>query len=875
MTVRSITAQGADSYAQYLDAKTVAPELGDYYLGRDGEPVEAPGRWHAHPETLRAIGINPGAPVAREDLVALMQGRRPGSDEYLRPAGPTGSRNAGVDVVLSAPKSVSVAWALSDPEQRAAIEDIHHDAVTRTIGYLRDTVELTTRREGARNTPARARDLLAAEFRHSTARGLAGRVPDPQLHSHVLVTSVVRKDGQVAAVRDRQMYRAAREGGAYYRAALAEGLARTGYAIQAGTGKDGRYFELAGVRPEAVAAFSGRSREIDQLVRRFEAREGRKPSEAELQIIKVDSRHAKLPRTGQQLTAAWQQAARDHGQPSLRPAPVSRFADRDPEWGGRVEQTLTIDRATFQARELRAAALEQAAGTLAPETALRRVGELRDAGRVLRLEGGAFTTRTLRSMELSIAQRAAAMSSPAPGARRLPAVAVGAARTEVAERLGAPLSDEQERAVHLLTGPGQIAALEGQAGTGKGVVIDTVARAEQHAGRQVLAVATAGATAQRLGEDCPSLAGHTTTIASLLARQSQTGRLLAPETTVIVDEAGMIDTPTLEALVRVSQDSGAKLIAVGDGKQLPAIGPGGMFDQLTARTPKATLTQVRRTADPEERKAWRALRRGQPEQAMAHYLARGQLHLTDTRDTALEQAAQRYLTLTRTHPITQVALISDGTTSEVDRLNARVQQLRHERGELGRGEVAIPDTNPDTPAPHYALRRGDLVAWTQIQPVPGQVRVENGTRGVITHADPAAGEVGVRVLGSGRDVTVTGEQVAGLRLAYAQHVVRQQGATVDRAIAVTGGWQTSREAAYVKASRARHGIDWHVARDQLGQDGTDTDRIERLAEKLATSRAKTPSLTHQISPGQLDPALTPPQRAPLPQRRIAGPVIEP
>ena len=39
--------------------------------------------------------------------------------------------------------------------------------------------------------------------------------------------------------------------------------------------------------------------------------------------------------------------------------------------------------------------------------------------------------------------------------------------------------------------------------------------------------------------------------------------------------------------------------------------------------------------------------------------------------------------------------------------------------------------------------------------------------------------------------------------AYAQHVYRQQGATVDRSVVVTGGWQTSKESAYVEATRAR------------------------------------------------------------------------
>jgi len=67
---------------------------------------------------------------------------------------------------------------------------------------------------------------------------------------------------------------------------------------------------------------------------------------------------------------------------------------------------------------------------------------------------------------------------------------------------------------------------------------------------------------------------------------------------------------------------------------------------------------------------------------------------------------------------------------------------------------------------------------------------------------------------------------------------------VTRAVALTGGWQTSRESSYVQASRARDGIDWFVARDELGAAGTDADRIARLARQMATSRRQIASLAY-------------------------------
>ena len=98
--------------------------------------------------------------------------------------------------------------------------------------------------------------------------------------------------------------------------------------------------------------------------------------------------------------------------------------------------------------------------------------------------------------------------------------------------------------------------------------------------------------------------------------------------------------------------------------------------------------------------------------------------------------------------------------------------------------------------------------------------------------------------GSQRKIQLAGEHLDSLRLAYAQHVYRQQGATVERSVVLTGGWQTSKETAYVEATRARHGTDWFIARDDLGNEGQDAARITRLAQKMCNSRAQTPSLAH-------------------------------
>jgi conjugative relaxase-like TrwC/TraI family protein len=873
LSASSIGAGRGGGYARYLEGKTVAPERGDYYLTPDGVLAEAPGRWLSDRETLERLGVDPSAPVEGAAFIALMEGRHPGTGAWLRKAGADGSRGGGIDVTFSAPKSVSVVWALGDPWQREQIEAAHARAVERAMGYLRETVPVVRRRYGAEVIEEPAKDLIAAAYRHTTARGVAGAAaPDPQLHTHVVISGAVREDERIVAVASRPVFRAGREVGAFYRSALAQELAGEGYPIEQGTGRDGRFFEIAGVPRALRDEFSGRHREIAKAAERFRAKYGRAPEPGEMRDLALENRRAKELATRGDLQRAWAQAGDRHGfgpdeAVHLIGAPLHAAPERPLE--ERIEARLTEREAVFDAGALRTVALEQTAGEMSPQEALAVTREMVHDRRVLTLEGGRMTTLAVRAQEEAIERRSGELAQPA--GRDVGEQARASAAREVAECIAAPLSREQEQALRTVTGPERLAVLVGPAGTGKGVVIDAAARAEQIAGRETLGIAVSGSTAERLGADSPALAGRTLTLDALVAR-ANTGRLqIGADTTVILDEAGMVDHKRMDALTELIDRSGAKLIAVGDGKQLPSIGPGGMFDRIAGRAPAAELADIHRTSDPEERRAWAALRAGEPERAMAHYQARGQLFFTDTRDQAGEAAVQRWAELTETHDIRDVALIADASNVEIDRLNARAQHLRAERGELGQGEVSLPHQ-------HYGLREGDLVAFTKQHRTPGEPRVENGARGQVTRVHEQA--LTVTLDGSERQVNLAGEDLGSLRLGYAQHVYRQQGATVERSVVVTGGWQTSKESAYVQASRARGGTEWFLARDELGVEGQDERRVRRLADKMRGSRAHTPSLAHPELP---DPEWGPgfkrplaPSRSPLPAlartiHRIAQP----
>jgi len=835
LTASSIGSAKGAGYARYLESKTVEHARGDYYLSPSGEPTQAPGRWLATPETLAGVGIE-GATVDGSDFVALMDGRHPKTGRWLRAAGADRSRAGGIDLTFSAPKSVSAVWALGGEDHRRAVVAAHEAAVDQAMRYLAAAVPTVRRRRGAAIVEERARDLVAAAYLHTTARGaMEGGAPDPQIHSHVVVTAAVRDDGRVVAVASRPLFRAAREVGAFYRSALANDLAERGYAIEAGTGRKGRYFEIAGVPKDLLDAFSSRAREVVRAAERFRAVRGREPERGELRRLKLENRRAKTVVTRGDLQAAWGELAESSSVAGERlDERLARARSLAPELPlvDRVEDRLTERAATFAAGDLRATILEQSVGQLTPLAALESAPGMIAAGWIIPLEGGVFTTRTVRGRERMIEDRFRALVARAR--RDVGERARVSACAEVAARIGARLSDEQTHALEVISGLERGAVLIGPAGTGKGVVIDSAARAEQIAGNEALGIAVSGSTAQRLGQDCPALTGRTLTLDALIARVDTGAVELGERSTVFFDEAGMADTSRLENLTAVVARAGAKLVVIGDAEQLPSIGPGGMFERLAAIGPSAQLSTVHRTLDRDEQRAWRDLREGRSDRAMARYLAKGRLHVSDSRDEAVERAVESWAALTEVLPVTDVALISDASNTEIARLNARAQHYRAMRGELGEREVNLPGV-------HYGIRAGDRVATVSQYFVPGERRVENGSLGVVLEVS-AVGAALVEFDTHGQLLTLAGEDLAGIRLGYAQHIHRAQGATVNRTLVVTGGWQTSKEPAYVEASRARHGTDWFVSREDLGAEGSDVDRIKRFAANMRRSSRQTPSL---------------------------------
>jgi conjugative relaxase-like TrwC/TraI family protein len=186
---------------------------------------------------------------------------------------------AGFDLTFSAPKSVSVLFALGDEGTREAVRAAHKAAWTEAFAYFEDQVAATRLGAGGA-AQVDIEGVSAAAFEHWYSR--AG---DPQIHTHVAVSVMVQTtDGRWRRIDSRALYRGAAATGEQYSAALMSGLSdRLGVRwVHRKSGRsDTLVPEIAGVSDELISAFSRRSAAINEaqagLVADYKARHGYSP----------------------------------------------------------------------------------------------------------------------------------------------------------------------------------------------------------------------------------------------------------------------------------------------------------------------------------------------------------------------------------------------------------------------------------------------------------------------------------------------------------------------------------------------------------------------------------------------------------------------
>ncbi|QCZ91847.1 Ti-type conjugative transfer relaxase TraA (plasmid) [Xanthomonas citri pv. punicae] len=344
------------------------------------------------------------------------------------------------------------------------------------------------------------------------------------------------------------------------------------------------------------------------------------------------------------------------------------------------------------------------------------------------------------------------------------------------------LSAEQQNAVRQILKPGNLAVVIGDAGTGKSFSMKVAREAWQAQGFNVRGAALAGKAADELqaGSGIDSR-----TLASLEFAWKNGKDKLTSRDVLVIDEAGMIGSRQLGRVLQAAEQAGAKVVLLGDDKQLAAIEAGAAFRGVVQHVGAAEITEVRRQKEAWAREAGQQLARGSVADGLAAYAERGHVQIHDTRDAASEALAAVYVG--DQGKGSQIILAH--SNKDVQALNEAVREARKERGEL-RGTARFVTERGGEFAP------GDRIVFLKNDRDLG---VKNGTLGTVEHSED--GSLAVR-LDSGEARRFQSAQYAAVDHGYAVTIHKAQGVTVDRSyLLATPGMD--RSLAYVGMTRHR------------------------------------------------------------------------
>lgn len=632
----------SDSAAYYLEV--IADGRDDYYLTSG----EAPGRWMG--SAAATLGL--GGTVAPEDLRAVLEGVDPSTGERL-----TGWRTAtGFDLTLSAPKSVSLLWALGDDRVAAQVVAAHDAAVAAALSYFEDEACVVRRGRGGVVRLGGA-GFVSAAFQHRTSRE-----SDPNLHTHLVTANMtLGEDGKWSALHSAELYRHGRTAGFVYQSVLRHEIVdRFGVSfepVKPGIG------EVVGISKDVRRAFSRRRIAIETSMAEHGSRSARGA-----QVAALDSRPGKPELVAEaDLRAEWVRRATGIGF-RLAAVPQRRTIEALPsdEALGRL---LTEQDATFDRRQVMRAVAEAASQGLAYEQIRSRGEKFLRSPEVVELTTGRWTTPEMLALEADALDRAT------HGRRTVP-VPSGLAIGAVSDRPS--ISQEQALTVRRITeSDAPVEVVVGHAGTGKTFALDAARSAWQAAGLRPRGAALAARAAQELqsGSGIPSQ-----TIASLVGALDRAEERLTPQDVLVVDESGMVGTRDLHRLIGAATEASAKLVLVGDPKQLAEIEAGGLFALLARRLGSVELTENRRMRDPAQRATARALRNRQVGKVMLRLHRSGSLTTDDNADRLRASITEDWF-LERTDGKHAVMLALH--RSDVADLNKRARLLLKDSGQLG------------------------------------------------------------------------------------------------------------------------------------------------------------------------------------------------
>lgn len=846
--------------------------------------------------------------VARE-MFRAEHGREPFDERELagliaKQSRPRTTAVAGFDLTFSPVKSVSTLWAVADRPLAQQIEAAHQAAVRDALTYIEKHALFTrTGKDGVQQVDVRG--LVAAAFTHRDSR--AG---DPDLHTHVAVANKVQtvRDGRWLSIDSRLLHKAVVSASETYNTALEKHLRPLGLTFAPREPESGRNTgkrpvrEIVGVDERLNQAWSTRRASIQarrsELAQAFQAQHGRPPTPVEsiqlAQQATLETREAKHePRSEAEQRQAWHtealkvlgshDAIKSMVDTALAGASTHGFGERvDEQWVERtavkVIEAVQTSRATWQVWHVRAEADRQVRGVDVPveqveelvnrltQTALTlsealtsaRADTIADPEPLRRADGSSVYTvsgsQLFTSSAMLAAERRLVEAAGHTDGRRASEADVDMALLESVAN-GIELNAGQAELVKgMATSGARLQLAIAPAGSGKTTAMRALVKAWESSGGTVVGLAPSAAAAAVLRENADTQAD---TLDKLLWHLDNDPEHLPPwaagidETTlVVIDEAGMVDTTSLDRAVGFVTSRGGSVRLVGDDQQLASVKAGGVLRDIRATHGGLHLTELMRFTSAAEGAASLELREGRTS-GLGFYLDTGRVHVGDLATMTEEVFGAWSADQARGRD----AIMLAPTRELVAELNQRARDHRLEGAPRPAGEVPLSDGNRASVGDVVITRSNDR----RLQTAPTDW-VKNGDRWTVldTRKD---GALVVQHTRTARKIALPVDYVVKhVELGYASTVHTAQGVSVD----VTHGLATgaeSRQQLYTMMTRGRDAN--HVYLEVVGTGDehaatkpdtvsprTATDLLETI---LARDEAPASALTSLREAG--DPAI--------------------
>ena len=784
---------------------------------------------------------------------------------------------AGYDLVFTPPKSVSIAWGLGDEQLHRGIESAHERAIQDVIRHLEKNVVMTRRgRNGVRQIDT-AGGVIGTKFRHWDSR--AG---DPNLHDHVVIANRVQGvDGQWSSIDGRMLYQYGVECSELYNARVQQYVTElTGLQFEARSlnGKQPVH-EIVGIDDEMVRAFSSRRGEIsaalEQVTAQFVEEHGYAPSEKQLIQLAQQATLATRPAKDgvhslEELHAEWvaqahvlreqgvdlpvegalaeklKAASAEYEQQVLKAKRQQAYESPVQEHAAAIVARLEESRSTWRRTHVNAEVLRYARDLGLNETQdsvlldlirehlssemlpLHAQGQRLTPREFMRADGTSqyqkinhelFTSERVLAAENAILDAAAQQVIPASSLEVFELEAEKR-RAELALQ-GYSLPEGQERmAREFATSDKLLVVGIGAAGAGKTSSTRLAVNAIEASGGRVVGMAPTAAAAAVMREE---MGIEADTVDKILSDWKNGAALnLSAGDVLLVDEAGMVSTPKFQQILQLAQERGALVRALGDYRQLSAVGSGGALRLVDREVGAVHLDELFRFKNPDEAAATLALREPPlvgDDQPFDWYKDQGRVVAGES-DVMVEQVFTAWREDTTAG---KQSIMIASTNETVGKLNDLAQAHAMERGHVHpeHGSVHL----------HNEARAhvGDVVVTRQnarrLTVNSGQDFVKNGDLWRVTQVHDN-GAMTVQHLEHGGKVTLPAAYAAqSVELGYAATIHRAQGATVDTAHALVDS-STDRAGAYVALTRGRESNTLYVG---LG-DGQKRDEVlEQIA----------------------------------------------